>query len=141
MSGSLTIAGPAIDVKRYGRLLAKFTPKIIETEAENDAALAIVETLMEKGDAGRNAEEDALLALLVSLISQFEETAYPLPEVSPIELVRYLMEHNDLKAIDLAPILGSRAKVSEVLSGKRSISKEQAKRLGDRFKVSPAAFI
>ena len=51
------------------------------------------------------------------------------------------MEHNGLIAADLADVFGSRARVSEVLSGKRSISKEQAKRLGVRFRVSAAAFI
>ena len=51
------------------------------------------------------------------------------------------MAGRDLKPADLAGVLGSRAKVSEVLSGKRTISKEQAKRLGLFFGVSPAAFI
>jgi HTH-type transcriptional regulator/antitoxin HigA len=46
-----------------------------------------------------------------------------------------------LKAADLAGVLGSRAKVSEILSGKRAISKEQAKRMGGFFGVSPVAFI
>jgi antitoxin component HigA of HigAB toxin-antitoxin module len=46
-----------------------------------------------------------------------------------------------VKAIDLAGIPGSRANVSESLSGKRAISKEQAKRLGAQFGVSPAVSI
>lgn len=137
-----TVAAPSgIDVKLYGRLLAKFAPKIIETEAENDAALAIVARLLEKGEENLTPEEDALFALLTSLVDRFEEAAYPMPDCEPREVLRDLMEHNDLKAIDLAGIFGSRAKVSEVLSGKRSISKEQAKRLGERFRLSPAAFI
>ena len=136
------IAAPSgLDLKRYGRLLVKFAPKVIETEAENEAALAIVEKLMKKGDYGRNAEEDAVLELLSSLIEQFERKAYPIPAADPREVLRDLMEHNEVKAIDLAGVLGSRAKVSEILSGKRAISKEQAKRLGARFGVSPAVFI
>ena len=51
------------------------------------------------------------------------------------------MEHNGLKAAELAEIMGGRSRVSDVLTGKRAISKEQAKRLGERFKLSPAAFI
>ena len=51
------------------------------------------------------------------------------------------MESNGLKAIELAPIFGGRGRVSDVLSGRRSISKEQAKKLGARFHVSPAVFI
>jgi len=136
------IAAPSgLDVKIYGRLLAKFAPKVIETEAENEAALAIVEQLILKGDGKRSPEEEAALGLLSSLVEQFEDTAYPLPDAEPREVLRDLMEHNGLKAIDLTGVFGSRARVSEVLSGKRSISKEQAKRLGERFRISPAAFI
>src|SRR5579863_4411615 len=136
------IAAPSgLDVKAYGRLLAKFAPKVIQNEAENEAALAIVERLILKGDGKRSPEEEAALELLSSLVARFEETAYPIPDAEPREALRDLMEHNDLKATDLAGIFGSRARVSEVLSGKRSISKEQAKRLGERFKLSPAVFI
>ena len=49
-----------LNIGRYGRLLAKFAPKVIETEAENEAALAIVESLMKKGDEGRSHEEEAM---------------------------------------------------------------------------------
>jgi HTH-type transcriptional regulator / antitoxin HigA len=49
-----------IDLKRYGRLLAKVAPRVITTEEENDRALAIVESLMEKGERNMTPEEDAL---------------------------------------------------------------------------------
>jgi len=55
-----TVSGPSgIDVRRYGRLLAKFTPKVIETEAENHEALAVVESLLKGGEGNLNAEEIA----------------------------------------------------------------------------------
>jgi HTH-type transcriptional regulator/antitoxin HigA len=135
------IASPeaGLDMKVYNRLLTKFAPKAIETEAENDAALAIVEGLMTKAELSH--EEAAMLELLTQLIERFEEKAYPIPEASPKEVLGFLMEQNSLKAADLAAELGSRAKASEILSGKRAISKEQAKRLGTRFHVSPALFI
>jgi HTH-type transcriptional regulator/antitoxin HigA len=137
-----TISAPSgIDVKRYGRLLARFTPKVIENEAENDAALAIVESLLEKGEDSLTPEERTIFELLTTLIEQFEDKAYPVPDGDPKDVLNALMEHNELKAADLADLLGSRAKVSEILSGARSISKEQAKRLGARFRVSPAIFI
>jgi HTH-type transcriptional regulator/antitoxin HigA len=136
------IAAPSgLDVKAYGRLLAKFAPKVIQNEAENEAALAIVEGLILKGDSNCSPEEEAALELLSSLVARFEETAYPIPDVEPREVLQHLMEHNDPKAGDLSGIFGSRARVSEVLSGKRSISKEQAKRLAERFKLSPAVFV
>lgn len=86
-------------------------------------------------------EEEALLELLAQLVERFEEKAYPMPHVEPVAALRELMEQNSLKAADLVPELGSRAKASEILSGKRAISKEQAKKLSASFRVSPALFI
>ena len=83
----MTISQPAVapaglNVARYRRLLAKFAPKIIETEPENEAALEIAVQLMRKGDENRSPEEDAILNLLILLIEQFETGAYAIPEGS-----------------------------------------------------------
>ena len=97
--------------------------------------------LISIGDGKRSAEENALLSLLAALVEQFERRAYPVPSAEPKDILRDLMESNELKSADLADVMGGRSRVSEVLSGKRAISKEQAKRLGERFRISPAAFI
>jgi HTH-type transcriptional regulator / antitoxin HigA len=122
-------------------MLAAVAPKAIETEEENSKALAVIELLMAKGDSRRTPEEEMLLELLTILVERFEQREYPIGEVLPVEALRELMERNELKAIDLVPEFGSRAKASEILQGKRAISKEQAKRLALRFNVSPAVFI
>jgi HTH-type transcriptional regulator/antitoxin HigA len=134
-------AASNLSVPRYGSLLKRFAPKVIETPEENRLALQIVERLLSIGDGRRSAEENALLSLLAALVEQFERKAYPAAAAEPKEILRDLMEHNRLKAADLADVMGGRSRVSEVLSGKRAISKEQAKRLGERFKLSPAVFI
>src|SRR5205085_9975853 len=76
-----------LDLKRYGRLLARAVPKVIKTEEENERALAIVESLMEKGEENMTPEEDALLELLTGLIHDFEEKAYPIPKSEPHRMV------------------------------------------------------
>ena len=137
--GSLTAT---IDLKRYGRLLAKAAPRVIATEEENDRALAIVESLMEKGERNMSPEEDALLDLLTNLIRDYEVTAYPPRAKSkPHEMVEFLMEQRDLKPSDLWPVIGSKGRVSEILTGKRSITKEQAKKLAAFFHVRADLFI
>jgi len=123
----------------YGQLLREFRPVAIETEDENERALAEVRKLMNKN--GRTAAESALLKLLAVLIENFEQQTYSLGEAEPIEVLRELMRGNDLSAKDLWGIFGSKGITSEVLNGKRSISKEQARRLAERFHVSPAVFI
>ena len=115
-------------------------PVIIEYEEENERVLAIVERLMAKGEK-RSVEEDAILNLLVHLVEQFEAKAYPIGEAKPAEMISFLLEQRGLKPIALAEVLGSRGRVSEILAAKRSVSKEQAKRLGEFFHVSAAAFI
>ena len=56
-------------------------------------------------------------------------------------MVKFLMEQRGLRQTDLAPVLGSRAQVSDLVSGKRGISKDQAKRLAKFFRVSAELFI
>jgi HTH-type transcriptional regulator/antitoxin HigA len=130
-----------LDLKRYGRLLARAAPKVIKTEEENERALAIVESLMEKGENNLTPEEDALLELLVDLIHDFEEKAYPTPKSEPHKMVAFLLEQRGLAAKDLWPVIGSKSRVSEILAGKRSISKDQAKKLAEFFHVGVDLFI
>jgi HTH-type transcriptional regulator/antitoxin HigA len=128
--------------KRYGRLLAKAVPRVITTEEEYERALAIVESLMEKGERKMTPEEDALLDLLTNLIRDYEETAYPLRQKSePHAMVAFLLEQRGLTPKDLWPAIGSKSRVSEILAGKRSISKEQAKKLAEFFCVRADLFL
>ena len=137
--GSLTAS---IDLKRYGRLLAKAVPRVIATEEENERALAIVESLMEKGERNMTPEEDALLDLLTNLIRDYESsTCPPRPKSTPHQMVAFLLEQRDLKPNDLWPVIGSKGRVSEILAGKRSISKEQAKKLAEFFRVRADLFL
>ncbi len=127
--------------QRYADLLATALPKPIETEAENERALEIVNGLMTKGEKNLTAEERWLLRMLVRLIEDFEEKAYPIEEASPRAVLKTLMEDRGLKQIDLAPLFGGRSRVSDVLGGKREISKTQAKALAEFFKVTADLFI
>lgn len=130
-----------LDLKRYGRLLARTAPKVIKTEEENERYLAVVDSLMAKGEGNLTPEEDALLELLADLIHAFESKAYPIPESAPHEMVAFLLDQRGLKPSDLWPVIGSKGRVSEILTAKRSISKEQAKKLADFFAVRADLFI
>ena len=123
----------------YASLLAQYRPKVIETESENDAAIALALELEHRPD--RTPEEDALLELLVTLIEKFEEEHYPLPEADPHAMLLHLLEARELNQEALVGVIGSRGVVSEVVNGKRSISKAQAKALGEFFHVSHTLFL
>ncbi len=122
----------------YGDLLAQYQPKAIENEAENEAAIILAESLEHRQ---RTPEEDALLELLIILIEKFEDARYPEPNVEPDRMLLHLMEARNMKQEELVGIIGSRGVVSEIVNGKRSISKAQAKALGQLFHVSPSLFI
>jgi len=129
-----------INAAVYARLLASSLPKLIETEAENRRALAIAEDLIRKGEQ-RTPEETALLKLLSHLIETFERQFYKPEKATPHEALRELMAVRGLKQAELVPLFGSKGITSEVINGKRAISKAQAKALADFFHVSVEIFI
>ncbi len=126
------------DSAKYRKLVAEAMPAVIETEAENERLLAIVEPMMRRE---LSPEEAKLFDLLVKLIEDFEERHYPLGQSSPTEMLQFLMEQRDLRQRDIVHLFGSSGVASEVINGKRAISKKLAKSLGDFFHVSPDLFI
>jgi len=135
----MSVTQSKINLQTYSRLVAKARPAVIKTEEENNRMLAIVEQLMKKGD-NLTAEEGELLELLANLISDFEDKHYPIKEPTPLEMLQHLMEARGLTAKDLWDVFGSKGVTSEVLSGKRGISKSHIKRLAAFFNVSPELF-
>lgn len=136
----MSVTHSKINLQTYGKLLAKARPTVIKTEEENNRMLTIVEGLMKKGDS-LTAEEGELLELLANLISDFEDKHYPIKEPSPLEMLQHLMEARELTAKDLWDVFGSKGITSEVLSGKRGISKTHIKKLAVFFNVSSELFI
>jgi len=129
------------DPHKYANLLVNYLPGVIQTEVENDRAIEFAGALMRKGDK-RSPEETRLLDLLVTLIEDFEEKAYPMGEsVKPADMLRSLMEEHQLKQTDMLDIFGSQGVVSQVLNGKREVSKAQAKKLAKRFRLPVDVFI
>lgn len=136
MSAALTV-----DPKKYARLANRILLKAIETEEEYDRMAAAVEQLVKKGEERLSPEESALLETMAILIQAYDDLHNPLPPLPPKEMLAYLMESSGRTASDLLPVFGTRGRVSEVLNGKRSISKERAKKLAALFKVSSGLFV
>jgi HTH-type transcriptional regulator / antitoxin HigA len=138
---TITISrGNYIDLLNQDRII----PKIIETHEEYEQFLAVAERLISKKQT-RTPEETVLFRLLVKLIKDYEEETYDLKEwskTSPHALLQHLMEARGMKQVDLVGILSpSKGLVSSIVNGKRSISKAQAKKLGEIFNISPSVFI
>lgn len=82
-----------------------------------------------------------LLEVVTLFVRDYEERHVEIPHANPADVLRFLMDQHDLRQVDLADLFGSQSNVSEVLNGKREINVRQARALGKRFGVSPAAFI
>jgi HTH-type transcriptional regulator/antitoxin HigA len=128
-----------VTAETYSRLLHSFSPVAIEDEAEHERALAKAKSLMSIPD--KSEAEIALLKLLAVLIENYEQQNFSMGEASPVEVLKELMLARDMKPKDLWPFFSSKGVISEVLSGKRGISKSMAVKLGELFHVSPAMFI
>jgi HTH-type transcriptional regulator / antitoxin HigA len=137
---SMSRAARKIDPVRYRKLLSQTMPVVIETEEENERMLTVVEKLMEKGEQ-LSPEEEKLLKLFSRLIEDFEQRYYQPKEATPLEVLQHLMEASDLKQSHLWEVFGSKGIASEVLNGKRGISKAQAKALANYFHVPADLFI
>lgn len=124
--------------EKYKDLLAQYQPRLINTEAENDKALAVVEELMHRRD--RTPEEDALYQLLIALIEKFEQSHYSPQPTSPQSMLLFLMEQRQLKPSDLINALGSTTTATAIMTGSAPINPQQAELLGKFFQVDPELF-
>ena len=135
-----TIAKAKFNPKKYAGLLAETLPEVIETVSQNKRMIKILDELMDKG-ANRTPEETKLARLLGRLIQDFETRYYKPQKFTPREILIELMEMNNLKQADLLSVFGSSGIASEVISGKREISKAHAKALAKFFNTSTDLFL
>ncbi len=102
--------------------------KVIKTEKDYEEALKLVESLMSR-DPDPDSEEGEQLSLLGALIQDYEARAFPATLPNPVDAIKFRMEQADLKPADLIPYIGSRSRVSEILSGKRQLTLEMVRAL------------
>lgn len=135
---------PAFNEKKYKRLLADALPCVIRDDAEYERLLAILHTIEHTAaEQEISPEEERLSDLLFALIEPYEEQKFQeeLPRSTPLEFLKACMVHRELTQKDVWHLFGSKGIASEVLNGKRSISKTHARKLAAFFAVDVGAFI
>lgn len=95
--------------------------RVIHTTAQHDTALAELDRLMELDPDPGTTEADEL-ELLALLVESYEKERFPIALPGPLEAIRFRMEQAGLRQKDLVPYIGSKSRVSEVLSGKRPLT-------------------
>jgi HTH-type transcriptional regulator/antitoxin HigA len=128
----------AFDTTKYGTLLAASLPQAITTDEENDARIEELEAYSFAGDL--TPEQEAYVKVLAILIETYEQRYRLSRTLEPVQAIKVLMSNRELKQTDLVPVIGNKSHVSEILSGKRDLSKSHIQKLSEFFRVSPEVF-
>lgn len=131
--------------KTYSELCAHFPLAPVQTDTQMRQANLFIDRLVDylsSPSSATEAEEVAkYLGVLSDLVGAYEAKRFSFEKSPPKDVLAYLLEANQLKQSDLEKEIGSQSVVSEILSGKRSLTVGHIKRLSERFKVSPSLFI
>ena len=124
----------------YLALVRQLPLRPIRSDKELDRAIAMIDSLLDR-DRLSPAEQD-YLDILGDLVEQYEDQAYPIPEASDGDMLRFLIDQRGIAQAELARATGIReSRISEVLSGKRELTRTQISQLAAYFCVSPAVFL
>lgn len=126
--------------KRYKALCELVPLGPITNKAGYEVAVEHLNRLLDAGGANQAHPLAGLVEALGELIQTYEKRQAPIAEAEPREVLRYLMAEHGLRQADLVGI-ASQGTISDILSGRREISKVLAKRLAARFRVSVGVFV
>jgi HTH-type transcriptional regulator/antitoxin HigA len=98
----------------------------IRTEADHDAAIERIAQLMGAKPGSAASDE---LEVLATLVDVYESRRFPIDTPDPIAIIQFKMEQQNMTRKHLEPMIGSRARVSEVLAGKRALTLAMIRRL------------
>lgn len=116
------------------------SPRVIRTQEQYQEYLAQFEELFFLEN--RTQDQEDLFDTLALLIGVYEDEQYPASDASPADMLKHLMEARGMSQADLVKVTGlPSGRVSEIVNGKREISKGLAKKLGSFFGISPGLFI
>lgn len=112
----------------------------VRTEDDYAQARATIDALLDEVGVDESHPLADVLDYLADQVKAYEDENVHIPEAEPSEVLRFLMEQHDLKQDDLV-CCAPQSRISDILSGRRSISKEIAKRLAQRFHVRADVFL
>ena len=100
--------------------------KPIKTEQDYQETLKMIDNLM---NATENTPQGDLLDILVTLVGAYEQKHYKIEIPDAIEAICFVMQQNHLNRKDIEPFIGNRARVSEILNKKRSLTLPMIRKL------------
>lgn len=125
---------------RYLALVRRFPLRPLRTDADLDAAVAVIDELIDRPKL--TPPERDYLDVLADLVEAFEAEAVPIAPVGDAELLRFLIEQKNVTQAAVATGAGiAESTISEVLAGKRKLNRTQIGKLGRFFHVEPGIFL
>lgn len=109
-------------------------------ETEYEAALTAVRPYFDNEPA-EGTSQAAHFDALVLLIEDYERRRYPIPRATPVEVLKSVMAANSYSQSDLVEVLGSKARASELLSGRREINLDQIRKISRAWRIPAGALI
>jgi len=110
----------------------------IRTEADHDLAVTRIAELI---GAEPNTAEGEELDILATLVDAYEAKHHAIDAPDPISAIQFRMEQQGLTRKDLEPLIGSRARVSEVMTGRRSLTLAMIHRVRNKLGISADVLI
>jgi HTH-type transcriptional regulator / antitoxin HigA len=136
-SSSSAVYGKSED--RYLELVRQFPLRPLRSDADLDAAVAVVDSLIDQ-EALSVAEQD-YLDVLSDLVEAYEAEVVPIKPVGDADMLRFLIEQKGVTQSEVAKKAGiAESTISEVLAGKRKLNRTQIGKLARYFHVGPGAF-
>ena len=124
---------------RYLDLIRRFPLRPLRTDADLDAAVAVVDSLIDQDEL--SPPEQDYLDVLSDLVEAYEDETIPIKPVGDADMLRLLIEAKGVTQAQAAKEAGiAESTVSEVLAGKRKLNRTQIGKLGRYFRVGPGAF-
>lgn len=135
---------PSIDPNLM-HLLMLAPPQPIHNRRTYQAYIRILELCLEALETGESAKSflhalNEYIKIISPLIAEYEKQEYPAPKTTQGEVLRFLMEQNNLTQDELAEDMGGQSAVSYVLSDKRTLNVKQIEKLSKKFHVTPSVF-
>ena len=127
---------------RYLELVSQFPLRPLRNKSEYLRATKILDALAVRTEGTLARDEQDYLGTLALLVEEFDDRQVPrMPKADPLDVLRHLMDAHGMNTVDLGRLLGSKGVASEVLNGKRSLSKAHIVALAEKFHVDAGVFL
>lgn len=135
--------GPARISTRHDELCASTPLRPIKNEVQHQAALTMIDEILFEKDWAELPEDEAdYLEVLTNIVWEYEKQIYPEPDISPVDMLRGLVESSGKRKAELARNFGiSDSTLSQLVSGRRKIGITDARRFAKYFKVGIECFL